>query len=125
MISGKRVNICLYSSLIFWDVSSFSWVERKLGTNKKRLVKGLRGKDRLGTLHLKCLLCFHITEMPKVFGASFHIRLRPKWNFLGRDTLCLCHRYVCLAAILYGLRAWIPEPVSAHHLGLYVGSVTN
>lgn len=69
--------------------------------------------------------CFHITEMPKVFGASFHIRLRPKWNFLGRDTLCLCHRYVCLAAILYGLRAWIPEPVSAHHLGLYVGSVTN
>ena len=65
MISGKRVNICLYSSLIFWDVSSFSWVERKLGTNKKRLIEGLRGKDRLCTLHLKCLLYFRITKINK------------------------------------------------------------
>ena len=70
--------------------------------------------------------CLHIIETPKVFGTSFHtLRLRPKWSFLGSDTLCLCHMCACLAAILYGLRVWIPEPVSAHHPGLYLGSVTS
>lgn len=44
MILGKRVKICFYLFLIFWDVLGFDWVERELGVNKKRLVEGLRGK---------------------------------------------------------------------------------
>lgn len=44
--------------------------------------------------------CLHIIETPKVFGASFHtLRLRPKWSFLGSDTLCLCR--MCAALLPY------------------------
>ena len=42
--------------------------------------------------------CLHVIETPEVFGSSFRIlRLRPKWNFLARDTLCLC---LCVFALL-------------------------
>lgn len=48
MISGKRVRIFFYLFLIFWDVSSFSWVERELGANKKEVGWGIKRQRLIG-----------------------------------------------------------------------------